>query len=305
MSVQSHPIVVGTDFSEAAQTALDYAALLAARSQAELQVVYAWNPTGLPLDAISDDHLLSSLLDQARERVREKLNDLTEGIRSRGIQATAVFEQGPASRILPAVAERGQASLIVVGRHGHASLAHVFLGSVSERVVRTAPCPVLVVPKIQGELRLPRRLLVGVDFSDASREALYGAMRIARQLGCEDGLVLVHAYQDEREMWLASWSEIGLKAKIAPDDGALRRWATQELGKGIRVECAVVDGYAERALPRAMAQKECDWIVLGIQGRTALASHLIGSTTQRILKLSSRPVLAVPPQGAPMQEGVD
>ncbi|MBW2424003.1 MAG: universal stress protein, partial [Deltaproteobacteria bacterium] len=170
MSVQSHPIVVGTDFSEAAETALDYAAILAARSQAELQVVYAWNPTGLPLDAISDDHLLSSLLDQARERVREKLNELTEGIRSRGIQATAVFEQGPASRILPAVAERGRASLIVVGRHGHASLAHVFLGSVSERVVRTAPCPVLVVPKIQGELRLPRRLLVGVDFSDASRE---------------------------------------------------------------------------------------------------------------------------------------
>lgn len=103
-------------------------------------------------------------------------------------------------------------------------------------------------------------------------------------------------------MWMASWSEARLARDATPDAQALRRWVARELGKDVRYECSMIAGYAERALPDAAEREGCDWIVLGVQGRTALASYLIGSTTQRILKLSERPVLAVPPQGAPSPE---
>jgi nucleotide-binding universal stress UspA family protein len=188
---------------------------------------------------------------------------------------------------------------LVVGRTGQAGLAHVLLGSVSERVVSLAPCPVLVVPEQAETAEPPERLLVGVDFSNASRKALDAALRLAGALEASRGLLLVHAYPGERELWLQNWSELVYRGERPDDRAALEDWARPARTSGLPVESDAVEGQAETLLIEAARRTGCGWIVLGVHGRSGLAARLIGSTTDRVLKLADRPVLAIPPPSAP------
>jgi len=298
-------IIVGVDFSDASRIATDYAALLAQEMGLGLHVVHAWNPTGWNADVLGDDAALTMALSRARERAESQLRVWAGFADDSGIAVTTEVIDGAASRILPEVAGRLRASLVIVGRHGHASLAHVFLGSVSERLVRISPCPVLIVPPNGERLALPSRILVGIDFSSGAREALHDAIRFGRDLHSDQGLTLVHAYQDEREQWLSNWSEAHLVGERHQDERSLKKWVANEDFGRLPVEYVAVPGYAEQMIPSTASKHRCDWIVLGVQGRSALASFLVGSTTQRILRLAHCPVLVVPPQSAPESEGVD
>lgn len=298
-------VVVGMDFSQAAGRAVEYAASIARATEAELRIVHAWNPTGWGSGTEPGNADLTSMLETQRSVASARLQGLVERLSGDGLRGVAELVDGPASRVLTTVAERERARLVVVGRVGRAGLSHAILGSVSERVVRSASCPVLVVPELEVDLALPDRLLVGIDFSSASRDALRAAVQFAEALECRRGLVLAHAFQDERELWLASWSELERSHDRTSDERALARWARAEVSTQVPCEYAILPGHAETALSEMAHNHDCEWIVLGVQGRTALASFLMGGTTARILKLTDRPVLAVPLQSAPESEGVD
>ena len=165
-----------------------------------------------------------------------------------------------------------------------------------------ATCPVLVVPRDTVTAEPPERLLVGVDFSLASRDALDVAIRLARDLGARRGLVLVHAYPGEQQLYLAGWSELARHAEWPYDQESLESWAAPRLVAGVKMDARVIDGPPETALVAAAESTRCDWIVVGVQGRTALADLLIGRTADRVLKLADRPVLAVPSTATPSGE---
>jgi nucleotide-binding universal stress UspA family protein len=298
-------IVVGVDFSDASRTALEHAISLSVKLDGELVLLHSWNPTGW----VSEPEMAEGgegWLDAAQGLARVRLEDWGERARQAGARVETRLEPGAASRSITRVAGEHRPTLAVVGRRGHARLAHVLLGSVSERVVRLAPCPVLVVPKDTATAEPPERLLVGVDFSRASRDALDVAIRLARELGARRGLVLAHAYpgerQGERQLYLEGWSELAHRGKWPYDEEALENWAATRLAGGVEMDARVVDGRPETALVEIAKSARCDWIVVGVQGRTALADLLIGRTTDRVLKLSDRPVLAVPATPASLED---
>jgi nucleotide-binding universal stress UspA family protein len=163
---------------------------------------------------------------------------------------------------------------------------------------------VLVVPKDTATAEPPERLLVGVDFSRASRDALDMAIRLARGLEARRGLVLAHARPGEQDLWLESGAELAHRTKWRYDQEALEHWAAPRLAPDVELEARVVDGPPETALVELAKSTRCDWIVVGVQGRTALAELLIGNTTDRVLKLADRPVLVVPPSRASVEANV-
>lgn len=295
MKVSEPCILVGVDFSEGSRRAVDHAAALSAKLDAELLLLHAWNPTGWVAEPdVSEAG--EAWLDSAQESLRARLQEWGQSARRAGLRVSTRMEAGAASRSIAEVARERRASLVAVGRRGHARLSHVLLGSVSERVVHLAPCPVLVVPGENAAAgKLPERLLVGVDFSSGSRDALDAAVRFARGLEVPRGLVLVHAYPGERELWLANWSELACRARWPHDQQELESWAEPRLGTGMKMKARVVDGRTETVLLELARSEQCGWIVLGVRGRTPLAALRIGSTTDRVLKLADRPVLTVPP----------
>lgn len=133
------------DFSEPSRAATRYALELAARLGAELHVVHV---AQIPTPARPDGAELHGLYDEAG--ILRAAEDATEALRrelSRGaVQVTAHVRCGPVNTQVHAVAEEIGADLIVMGTHGRTGFEHVLLGSVAEKVVRTARLPVLTVP---------------------------------------------------------------------------------------------------------------------------------------------------------------
>ena len=141
-------IVVAIDFSKPSHAALDYAIELARELDAKLQVLYAVEPVefsgvdvlgGAPIatQALVDEHLR-----QARREMERLKTKRLAGLSN----ARTAVELGRPADVIVAAGGRGRSNLIVVGTHGRSGLAHLVMGSVAERVVRHADCPVLVVP---------------------------------------------------------------------------------------------------------------------------------------------------------------
>ena len=139
-------ILVPTDFSATADAALDYAYVLAERFGASIELLHVLDDPfvadGMAAEAyISESPVLrSAMLHDAQERLRHRAS-AREGIPH--IETEVLFGHG-ARTIAEYAAERG-ADLIVMGTHGRTGFAHLLLGSVAERLVRTSPCPVLTV----------------------------------------------------------------------------------------------------------------------------------------------------------------
>lgn len=297
-------ILIGVDFSKPSAGALEHGIALATRLHAELTLLHAWSVQAWSPARWGGPELAvvgQTWLDDARESAQRELDGWGNRARRSGLVVRTRLEPDAASRALSEASQRFD--LVVLGRRGHAGLAHVVLGSVSERVVRMASCPVLVVPEESAAAHVvPRRLLVGIDFSDASREALESAEGLAEALQA-GALVLLHAFPDERELWLESWSEVA-EGRWPYDQAALEEWAAPARGRvrSLAIDARVAKGRTESVLVETARDLECDWIVVGVQGRTALAAMLMGATTDRVLKLADRPVLAVPLREAPTGE---
>ena len=140
-------ILVPTDFSATADAALEYAFGLAERFGASVQLLHVLDDPfvyeGMSPEAyIAEAPMIrSAMLKEAREKLRHRAG--TREPHGASIEAEVLFGHG-ARTIAEYAAERG-VDLIVMGTHGRTGIAHLVIGSVAERLVRTAPCPVLTV----------------------------------------------------------------------------------------------------------------------------------------------------------------
>jgi nucleotide-binding universal stress UspA family protein len=197
-----------------------------------------------------------------------------------------------------------RADLIVIGTHGTSGFEHLLLGSVTEKVLRKATCPVLTVPpRAQVISRLPfERLLCAVDFSDSSITALQAGF----SLGEESSAVLTILHVLE---W--PWGEPPPPRleDLPPEQGAAlaeyRRYC--EKSAMTRLE-SLVPGSARASHPTVTrlrsgkpyvqildvaAEERSDLIIIGVRGRRPLDVSLFGSTTNQVVRQARCPVLTL------------
>jgi nucleotide-binding universal stress UspA family protein len=141
-------ILHATDFSGASRPALAKAIALAAQNGAPLSIVHVLAPLVLPAGgdfAFMPAATYEAIDRGAREHATKQLDALVRRARKAGVRATAVLLDGTAHEQVPRAARRAHADLIVIGTHGRTGMSKLLLGSVAERVVRFAPCPVMTV----------------------------------------------------------------------------------------------------------------------------------------------------------------
>jgi nucleotide-binding universal stress UspA family protein len=137
-------IVVPIDFSECSRRALDLARLLSKEAgPAHLILIHAYF-VPVELEALAEE-AHEPILDIVSQRATEDLERILVELQDEGISAEFAAHRGSPERTIVDVAARKGADLIVMGTHGRTGLAHVLLGSVAERVVRAAHCPVISV----------------------------------------------------------------------------------------------------------------------------------------------------------------
>jgi nucleotide-binding universal stress UspA family protein len=134
-------LLLATDLSEASSSATDQAFDLAARLGAALLVVSVIDPGSLLLPG----GRFRARVDQVRERREQQAQALVERGRQAGVEVSFLVWTGDPGDQIVSAAEAERVDMVLVGSHGRGAVGRLFLGSVSEHVVRNAPCPVLVV----------------------------------------------------------------------------------------------------------------------------------------------------------------
>ena len=153
-------IVVATDFSEASDAALSYGRELARTFGATLHVLHVVDNVMARAATEFAFAAYPEVQTQIEDAARTRLNTLLSEEDREKLRATAILRtsMAPATAIAD-YAKEERVDLIVMGTHGRGAVAHFLLGSVAERVVRSAPCPVLTVRSPEREFVVPDALV--------------------------------------------------------------------------------------------------------------------------------------------------
>lgn len=150
--MQIKKVLVPVDFSTDSLRAAEYAKNFAAPFGAQLVLLHVIEPIyyASPADMYAASPNLALLIEEQRKAAQAQLEQLAQKLSGQGAKVQTLLKSGSPAQVIADTAKRIKADLIVMATHGRTGLAHVLLGSVAERVVRLATCPVLTV-------RRPRR----------------------------------------------------------------------------------------------------------------------------------------------------
>lgn len=279
MSAAIEPVLVGYDGSPGADLALEWAVSTVAVTSRPLQV----GIVGTHMDPVLGDFRAHNeqLVDAWRQRAFGILEPT--GLPGWDVEV----HRGPTGPVLLAAASR--AHLLVVGSRGHGLLAGSLGGSVSQHVVRHATRPVVVVRPVRHAGA--RRIVVGMDGSDAALAALRFAVARARQT--REALVVAHAHRGWFPPVRGARSLPGPADPAEETDRVLHAAAEAVRSEldGIELSTTAAVGSASRLLVDLSI--ESSLVVVGARGRDAFTEVLLGSVAQEVLHRAESPVAVV------------
>lgn len=217
-----------------------------------------------------------------------------EPARAIGVRTEARVESGPPASAILACAKTLPADLIVMGTHGATGFEHLMLGSVTEKVLRRATCPVMTVPpRARSTARLPfAHVLCTLDFSPSSEAALELAFSIAQEADAE--LSLLHVLEWANDQPLSQLKYIAPEYHACREQDARARLA-QLVPDAVRDWCTptvhVAHGKPHEEILAFAGRQQADVIIMGVQGRNAVDVMLFGSTTNQVVRRATCPVL--------------
>jgi nucleotide-binding universal stress UspA family protein len=288
-------ILCPVDLSDVSHHASDHAVLLARWYKARIAALHVCNPIAIPatdfalVGAYISPALTPDEIDDVRSQVLASFSSTND------VEIDVLVKTGDAARQIVAAAAALPADLLVIGTHGASGFEHLVLGSVTERVLRQAACPVLTVPpRSRTTSTLPfKRILCPVDFSEPSLAALDFAFSLAR--GGDADLTVLHVFE---------WPEepLAMRPLIAPEFRQTIERDTIAKLEGLvpatarewcRPSTRLAHGKSYREILGLATEDSCDLIVMGVHGRNALDLMLFGSTTNQVVRRATCPVLTL------------
>ena len=287
-------ILCPIDFSEFSVRAYRYALLLAEHYRAKLvaqHVVDLWrHPSASYVVAVRLYEEFSLVL---RERGEKQLQEFVKNHAHGEIQPELVVDQGMAPDSILSFAQAQKTDLIVMGTHGRRGFDRLMLGSVTDRVMRRVPCPVLAVSKPLDDSMLTAkerdhvqqlsRILFCADFSENSERALNYAVSVTTEFDAE--LTLLHVLEEVP-------SPANTEEAIAAATERLDKLIPREGRTNLKIDTAVRIGKPYQQIIQLAQEGQIDMVTMGVHGYGALDPAVFGSTTYRVMQLGPCPVLA-------------
>jgi len=290
-------ILLPTDQSPSAEAAYTYAVAIANRFGAQLHVI----------------HVVSSHAERNRERgslLPVEWNDVVEQLRLPAPQQdvprpieVCTLAATPAEGIVTYAIEN-EIDLIVMGTRGKSAFRTPLSGGAAHFVVRNAPCPVLAVRE-----RLPargiNRVMVPVDFSDASQEAALSAMELAKLLGAK--LDVLHVPPPGSHP-----SAFSVSSSPHPAPGMATEWIekieafiSQSGGPEVSFAPHIRVGPVAPTIINFALERRADLIVMGSHGRSGIQRKLMGCIAEAVVRRSPCAALVTKQAGSPLSPSVE
>jgi nucleotide-binding universal stress UspA family protein len=230
---------------------------------------------------------------ELREDARQTLLELGRTLEGVEVRDAQVVDSRSAARALHQLSEQEHAALIVVGSSHRGPVGRVVPGTVAERLLSGAACPVAVAPAGYAESTSGELRVVGVayDGSDEARQALDGAAALAARAGARLRIVTVH----QRIAFGALATPGGVSLESVNE---LRKLLDEAVAaQSVETEGVFAAGDAAEVL---VAQSErLDLLVAGSRGYGPIGAVLLGGTTHRLLSAANCPLI-VTPRGRPL-----
>ena len=289
-------ILCPVDFSEVSRHALDAAVAIARQQRASVTALNVVPPPQAAYSAVGVGAYVPYVY--TAEDLQEFQKALDRFVAGVDYPVTAVLVEALVVNEILKRAVELPADLIVMGTHGRSGFDRLVLGSIAERVLVKATCPVLAIPPRAPDVTpaadlLFRNVLCPIDFSPSSLAALAYAEELARE-GAK--LCVLHVTEQ-----LPAWQLVPAVATGAPDDPLVVMQRARERVKSAiptgvrqtgRVEEVVSEGDAGDEILRLAATRHVDLIVMGAHARRAGLLRF-GSTPRDVLRGSTCPVLSV------------
>ncbi len=287
-------ILVPLDGSQLSQRALEPAAALARRTGAELLLVRA-PVTDTFVFAGSDARQASR-----RDDVQIYLDTLRQFTEQAGLTVHTQLIEGDAAGAIVDTALLEHADMISMSTHGYSGLTRWVLGSVTEKVLRTAPCPVWVV----RTARTPQKILITLDGSTLSETALEPGCALAQGLAAEVALLRTVPCVTADDQLDAH--ERGSSRRMQEDliDEAreyvyIRSASYAQSGLKIKPEVRI--GAPADCILEYIETYDIDLIVMATHGRTGLKRWVYGSVTDKVLRSANCSLLVIRPAEADLK----
>jgi nucleotide-binding universal stress UspA family protein len=233
-----------------------------------------------------------------RKRALERLDAFVALSRAEEVRTRfSVVEGSPIAAILD-TAQADRADLICLGTHGREGMERLILGSVAEKVLRKARCPVLTVSE-PGDERAPKEavfknILCAVDFSTLSLKAVEYCLSLAQEAGGRLSLLNAVEWFPDEPGWIGSPNATDYQAQMEEQVRVrLEEIVPSEVRTWCEVDVVVRSGKAYREILAVAMERKADLIALGVRGRNPLDIMLFGSTTQHVVRHAECPVLTV------------
>ena len=299
--IEIRSVLCPIDFSDHSRRAFAHAAAIARTYGAKITALHVFpNVPPVAYAGVVPAFLPIVLSDSDRECILSDLRQFVGSEDTSGLQiASDLLVGDPLVEILSEAASV-DADLVVMGTHGRTGFDRLLLGSVTEKVLRKASCPVLTVPAAEPEtvLALPvlfKHILCPVDFSEASMQALRYALSLAQE--GDANLTILHVIP--HEMFTFGGFDEGLSIaeylfKREVDAERLMKEAIPEsAGIYCRIQSLIVRGKPNSEIMRIASDRHADLIVMGVQGRGAVDLTLFGSTTHYVVRHAACPVMTI------------
>jgi nucleotide-binding universal stress UspA family protein len=290
-------ILCPIDFSKCSKIAFKNAIELAKKTNAQLHLFHAIimyeDDSYKPNDRLPDNIVSYELIEEISN---QKLKNVADDHASDAVKiVTASSRAFSAAEEILNYADENNIDLIAMGTHGRTELSHLLLGSVAERVIRMAKCPVMTFRSDAKKLGIHQKILVPIDFSDHSRLALRYALELAEIYQSE--ITLLHVF--EQPMHPAFY--VAGKTSVFEIDADLKKRATDamvkfryEQGKDeIKTNYVFAEGAAYHEIVEHSKKGNFDLLVIATHGLRGLQHFLIGSTTEKVMRHAEIPVLVV------------
>jgi nucleotide-binding universal stress UspA family protein len=295
-------ILCPVDFSDVSHHALEHAVMLARWYHANLFVLHV-HRLAMPVTGIGPyvPEVIPPvvLTDGERNQLLGTLKDLVAPARAGGVPVEILLDE--ALNVAQAVEERAHslsADLITLGTHGRSGFQRLVLGSVAERVLRAARCPVMTVPA--GEpVTTPRsptalqRIICPIDFSPASSRAIEYAASLASQADAR--LTVMHVIElpmDPVDTAPPDFHDYRQRV-VARTRERMAETVTERIRQTCEIDELFLVGRAYKEILRVAQDQFADLIVMGVQGRGAVDLMFFGSTTNHVVRQAACPVLTI------------
>ncbi|QYJ69366.1 universal stress protein [Flavobacterium litorale] len=274
-------ILVPTDFSEHAEYALKVAAQIARKNNSEIYLLHLLElPNQIANDGIGESNAvgLNSEIPEVMffmNKVRERFADVRDASFLEGITVVEAIQFGKAFDGIMKHTEKHNIDMVIMGSHGASGFKEMFIGSNTEKVVRTSNVPVLVIKQEQGDFN-PQKFVFASDFSKEIKAPFEKVVKFANTFGMELDLVYINTPNHFRSTQSAE--------KLM-----------QEFTAGFNIDNLKTHIYndvnVEKGILHFANSINADIIGMCTHGRQGLAHFFNGSISEDLVNHSMRPVV--------------